>query len=420
MIPDPSSLIDTRLLSTLIFSGAIAALVVAAKTWPLKIWIYLKRHLVTFMVVDSTCEAYHLFNYWIEDQKFSKNARSLLLENNSSQSRALTTKAEDALFHDKKASWRISMSEGTYFFWYSGTFFMYQKSKQDQGAMKQVVYQSTVTAFTRNRQKLGEILGYCQSLLNDSSGSTPIYNYSSYWQMVDRRKPRPLSTVYLKKGQLERIILDMQRFYASEDRYSEMGLPYRRGYKFEGPTGTGKTSLIVSLAAFFGKPVYLINLNTLSNDKELMDAITQTPKDCFVLIEDIDCAKATAARKTGKSEGSSDNEPTTEIEGVFGVTLAGLLNALDGITTPEGRLYFMTTNHPEKLDSALVRPGRVDMSEHIGLLGAEEQVLMASKFFPGETFRPLDIELAPSALINAFMKSDSAANAQEFLEKLKA
>ena len=42
------------------------------------------------------------------------------------------------------------------------------------------------------------------------------------------------------------------------------------------------------------------------------------------------------------------------------LTFSGILNALDGITAAEGRLLYMTTNHKENLDPALIRPGRID------------------------------------------------------------
>ena len=53
-------------------------------------------------------------------------------------------------------------------------------------------------------------------------------------------------------------------------------------------------------------------------------------------------------------------------DGLNRVTLSGLLNCLDGVTSTEARLLFMTTNYLERLDPALIRPGRVDMKEYIG------------------------------------------------------
>jgi SpoVK/Ycf46/Vps4 family AAA+-type ATPase len=49
------------------------------------------------------------------------------------------------------------------------------------------------------------------------------------------------------------------------------------------------------------------------------------------------------------------------------VTFSGLLNAIDGIAGQEGKLVFLTTNHPDQLDEALIRPGRVDCKAEFGL-----------------------------------------------------
>ena len=48
------------------------------------------------------------------------------------------------------------------------------------------------------------------------------------------------------------------------------------------------------------------------------------------------------------------------MQGLNRLTLSGLLNAIDGVTSSEGRIVFMTTNYVDKLDPALIRPGRVD------------------------------------------------------------
>ena len=51
---------------------------------------------------------------------------------------------------------------------------------------------------------------------------------------------------------------------------------------------------------------------------------------------------------------------------------AGLLNAIDGVAAQEGRMLFMTTNHVERLNEALVRPGRVDVRLEFTNASAEQ------------------------------------------------
>ena len=63
------------------------------------------------------------------------------------------------------------------------------------------------------------------------------------------------------------------------------------------------------------------------------------------------------------------------------VTFSGFLNALDGVASGEERIIFMTTNHVEKLDPALIRPGRVDLMEHIDDASPEQARRLFERFF---------------------------------------
>ena len=72
-----------------------------------------------------------------------------------------------------------------------------------------------------------------------------------------------------------------------------------------------------------------------------------------MLLEDIDAA---FTKRT-----QSDNQGYQSM-----ITFSGLLNSLDGVASAEERIIFLTTNHVEKLDPALIRPGRVDMKEYLG------------------------------------------------------
>ena len=93
----------------------------------------------------------------------------------------------------------------------------------------------------------------------------------------------------------------------------------------------------------------------------LMDALKTAPRDSIVLLEDVDCALSPRVRQ----------QYLDIVESMKGdhhftcVTLSGLLNAIDGVAAQEGRILFMTTNHRERLDPALIRPGRVDVQIHL-------------------------------------------------------
>lgn len=92
------------------------------------------------------------------------------------------------------------------------------------------------------------------------------------------------------------------------------------------------------------------------------------------MLEDIDAAFV--SREDNKSQKAA-------FEGLNRVTFSGLLNCLDGVASTEARIVFMTTNYLERLDPALIRPGRVDMKEYIGYCSATQLENMYLRFYNG-------------------------------------
>ncbi|KAH6654990.1 BCS1 N terminal-domain-containing protein [Truncatella angustata] len=206
------------------------------------------------------------------------------------------------------------------------------------------------------------------------------------WQQVADRPIRDMKTVVLDKQQKMQVLADINEYlHPTTPRwYANRGIPLRRGYLFYGPPGTGKTSLSFALAGVFGLDIYVISLLEPSLTEEDLSALFSTlPRRCIVLLEDIDTAglkrhpdemaKDAAGRKE-ESKGDQKETPNDwkvsdlakalKKEGnddKKGISLSGLLNAIDGVASHEGRVLIMTTNIPESLDEALIRPGRVDL-----------------------------------------------------------
>jgi chaperone BCS1 len=188
------------------------------------------------------------------------------------------------------------------------------------------------------------------------------------------RPPRPLSTVVLDEAQKQAFIEDIKEYLHPRTRrwYSNRGIPYRRGYLLHGPPGTGKTSLCFAASGLLGLTLYLLSLNSKSLDEDsLMSLFSELPRRCIVLLEDVDSAGITQKRAEDDSASAvlveKDKSSTDEKESENkGVSLSGLLNVIDGVAASEGRILIMTTNHAEKLDPALLRPGRVDMTIAFG------------------------------------------------------
>jgi mitochondrial chaperone BCS1 len=98
----------------------------------------------------------------------------------------------------------------------------------------------------------------------------------------------------------------------------------------------------------------------------------------LLLFEDIDCAKSGKPRET---EGVQANPEKGSVP-VMGVTLSGLLNALDGFHAPANVLFVMTTNHIEVLDEARLRPGRIDYRLYLGKATERQEIELYRRFFP--------------------------------------
>ena len=97
--------------------------------------------------------------------------------------------------------------------------------------------------------------------------------------------------------------------------------------------------------------ICVLNLSDpyLSDDR-LQHRLADAPENSIILLEDIDAAFRSREANVHLEEAS---------KGVNNLTFSGLLNAIDGVTSTEGRIVFMTTNYIERLDPALIRPGTV-------------------------------------------------------------
>ncbi|KAJ7186179.1 hypothetical protein C8R46DRAFT_1208258 [Mycena filopes] len=239
------------------------------------------------------------------------------------------------------------------------------------------------------------------------------------WAKTITKSRRALSTLILPLDIKEMILADAREFLESETWYNQAGIPHRRGYLLYGEPGTGKSSTIHALAGELGLEIYFISLASPGiDDYSLAKLISDTPSRCILLIEDIDCAFPSRDELDDEDE---DAEPILDKDGkVLGahnatpprssVTLSGLLNVLDSVSSEEGRLTFATTNHIENLDSALIRAGRMDIKIQYKFADSLQINQVFKRFFPlpgqasaaEETHTPLGLTDLPSASASIF------------------
>jgi len=194
-----------------------------------------------------------------------------------------------------------------------------------------------------------------------------------HWDIGVSRPARTVDSIALESGKKRLLMKECTRYFSEEDErfHASRGIPYRRGLLFYGPPGTGKTSFTVALAGHFNLNVYMISMSDGAlNDVGLGKLFDTLPRRCIVLLEDIDSSGIDRPPRQEVVKSYKDPSRMTKTVTV-GVTLSGLLNVLDGPASVDGRLVVMTSNSPDSLDAALLRPGRIDSKVLFGYTNRE-------------------------------------------------
>ncbi len=189
--------------------------------------------------------------------------------------------------------------------------------------------------------------------------------YGNDWTRARLGNNRKLDSVVLKAGQKEAILADLQRFFAGRARYETLGIPWRRGYLLYGPPGTGKTSLVTALASELSLNVCVLSLASPNvTDEKIGNLLASVQGRSVILIEDVDAFFQSRAKADSQVR----------------VSYSGFINALDGVAAHEGSVVFLTTNHPQLLDEAAIRSGRVDFRLELGPCDRDQLERMFLKF----------------------------------------
>lgn len=272
-----------------------------------------------------------------------------------------------------------------------------RSSPHPRGLAMRQTGELTLECLGRSLDPIKALLEEAQTYyLEKSISNTAVYRSSGPgWSNITSRPARDIDTVILEKSKKEMLLSDINEYLHPQTRrwYANHGIPYRRGYLFSGPPGTGKTSLTAALAGVFGLDIYVLTLlDPYLNEEQLVRLFSSVPSRCIVLLEDIDAAglkrneelkrkKLQGEKIPGEDEAQPPHVPRKPQ--TINISLSGLLNAIDGVASSEGRILVMTTNKPKELDPALIRPGRVDMHIPFTLPGREEMREMFLSMYSG-------------------------------------
>ncbi|BFZ62645.1 Complex III assembly protein translocase and chaperone [Saitoella coloradoensis] len=335
-----------------------------------------QRQMLVTLEIPSKDKSYLWFLHWMSLQQ---KTASVGLGLGRSHHLAVETSYKQHDNGSASTTFSLVPGPGKHFFRWRGAWIQVTRSRDTKmvdistGSPWEVV---TLTTLSRDRHLFTELLEEAKGLaMKMQEGKTMIYtSWGPEWRPFGQpRRRRLLDSVVLDQGIKEDIVADVKDFLASGKWYYERGIPYRRGYLLHGPPGSGKTSFIQALAGELEYNIAILNLSErgLTDDK-LNHLLSNLPERSIMLLEDIDAAFSGRQQTEESGYGRSN------------VTFSGLLNALDGVASAEERIIFMTTNHVEKLDPALIRPGRVDMKQLIDNATPHQLREMFLRFYEGK------------------------------------
>jgi SpoVK/Ycf46/Vps4 family AAA+-type ATPase len=220
------------------------------------------------------------------------------------------------------------------------------------------------------------------------------------WYDEYKTPKRLRDSIYVPEFQA--VLDDLNTFYTKSQRYIDLCIPYARTYMLHGLPGTGKTSMIYTLASELNKNLAIIDFS----DKELSDrhirhALYKVPKDTILCLEDIDSLF---------SENRKSDKPT--------ITFSGILNILDGVIKNTGLVIFMTTNNLSNMDDMAMRR-RVDYYIRFDVMKKAQITEMFTRFYPEQDCKKFlakvsKLTFTPCVLQKFFVRHlDSADIAEE-------
>ncbi len=325
---------------------------------PSYVYNWIRRRLVIRVDILDRDEAFSWLIAWLAQHPYKRRCRLVSVNTSNKDSK-------------KSKNIILSPAPGPHFFFYKRRLVILRRSRQEGGDLKGgllcIQEKFDLTIFSRNVSIVNSLLEEARDVANPvDNSSVKIYRADwTTWVLARKQPVRKLSSVILADNQQETLLEDLKDFQESEEWYASTGVPYRRGYLLYVPPGNGKSSVVIALASALNLNVCVLTLSAKGmGDETLMQLCSEPPPNSLILLEDIDCACVTR-----------DGDDTD-------LTFSGLLNAIDGITATEGRIMFMTTNKQEKLDDALIRPGRCDISMKLDVATSDQASRLFLHFYP--------------------------------------
>lgn len=347
-----------------VLASIIGVVTYAARGVPRILFDAMVKQCTVKLDLNSSNRSFHLLSKYLEKQNVVHKSRYIKIGN--------------GMYGSSKNVKEIGY--GKQIMWIKGVPVLVEvaKEKSDSDRVKEIM---TLIKFGRSHNFFNELISMLEEF--ELEDKTSVFKQDgSVTEFLQSQPKRSFDTVAIPKSDISLLKQTLDDFINGEDWYVRNGIPYQLGILLYGPPGTGKTSLIKAIAAYLDYNIVIANSAT-----SLSKALATSSNE-LIAVEEIDTL---GVKSREAEEGSSTLELLTQYE--ESINVGSILNAIDGIATAHGRVLVGTTNHIEKLDPAILRPGRFDLKIRVDYLNVETFNMLLKRFFPDHQY--ISISLRP-------------------------
>ncbi|KAM4098082.1 hypothetical protein ACJW30_07G050000 [Castanea mollissima] len=304
-------------------------------------------------------------------------------------------------FREIKLKWKLRTEKGEFPYSPTKKYFELSFDKVYEMDVLDSYLQDIVDRYERIRKEEQVVKIYtCKEKLRAHHYYEQERDRNVNWSYVNLDHSATFDKLAMNPEKKEMLKDDLDRFRRGKALYKKVGKSWKRGYLLYGPPGTGKSSLIAAMANYLKFNIYDLNLSAVLSNEDLRSILLSTTDRSILVIEDVDCC--TKFYDKEKKE--------------YTFTQSGLLNIMDGLWSSCGdeRIIVFTTNHKDRLDAALLRPGRMDVHVHMSYCTMDGFKILASNYLNIEADHQLyrqieglleNVEVTPAEITDELLKS---------------
>jgi hypothetical protein len=261
------------------------------------------------------------------------------------------------------------IGRGVHRFFYKWSYISVVISEETKAGVDRPIESISVTVWSWNpeKSKTNILANFSHKEQEEIKG----YKYKSIFGCFDpipTKINRSIDSVFTTK-EISNRIKNLIKNYLETEKYTKFNIPKKLGIMLYGPPGTGKTSMIKAIATEMNRSIYYFPSQASQVLGAISDIATCKP-GTIIAIEDIDCICSAIGKREDDDEIPKD------------VQLGTILSFLDGQDLPDDMVIIATTNYLDKIDPAIIRPGRFDLLLEMPKADMEIAKEMVNSLYP--------------------------------------